>query len=88
MKIIEGCMAIVINGLVASNIGKITKVSKFLGKCQYDDNTEHDTWEVELPMTCYDGSVDHHQIESNLQRLPDIDDQEQTTTKIDETITA
>lgn len=88
-KIEKGCTAIICNGLIEENIGKIVTVGNFIGKIPLIEYKKgyailegDDWWEVNKPM----GMCDIHdnkkeiktyiyfQQECNLQRLDDEED--------------
>lgn len=79
-------MAIVIDGLNPENIGKITRVGRFLGERGYfgDYFNKYRTWEVETEMIDVGGNPNYTQTEDNLARIPDIDDKDTTKESEDE----
>jgi len=77
MKIQPGCLAIVIDGDNPGNIGKITKVGNFIGESILGTRF----WEVETQMIAVCGTPNYFQIESNLSRINDNDNDNSEFTK-------
>ena len=81
MKITEGCMAIVIDGLLkdkSPNIGKLVKVGKFIGSVSFLDF--NDWWEVDQPISACNGTmIIYMQREHNL--FPILEDGEKNENK-------
>jgi hypothetical protein len=76
MKIHEGCTAIVIGGHAKENIGKITKVGKYIGTAETECGRTmggDDQWAVETEMVSTHGIKNHFQREINLSKIDDVD---------------
>lgn len=77
-KIEPGCMVVVVNSTVFSNIGKTTTVGSFLGRVA--GFSGDDRWECDQTMRGDQGSFFNHQNEKNMDRIDNEDITQQIET--------
>lgn len=71
MRIEKGCMAIIVDGLCQSNIGKVVTVVNYLGDVPYLRTNGY--WEVDQLMEFTDGVYRYINRESCMKRIDDQD---------------
>ncbi len=84
-----GCMAIIVGGVVRSNIGMIVKVGNFIGKIPRRNRinfVDPDMWEVDKPILFNCGRNFNLCSGKTMQRLNDEDEKDKIIEKLEITV--